>query len=139
VLFVVNLIGTFLAGPTPALVWSMFADVADYGAWKFGHRTTALVFSATQFAQKTGLMIGATVPAMTFHYTGFVANQAQTPEALLGIRVLFTFVPAAFAAIGALLLLLYPLNDKLVAQMERDLAARTAPDSTTPPALPAST
>jgi Na+/melibiose symporter-like transporter len=72
------------------------------------------------------------LPAVVFDATGFVANQAQTPEALMGIRVLFTFVPAAFAVLGALLLLLYPLNDKLVAQIERDLAARGRGDS--PPA-----
>jgi GPH family glycoside/pentoside/hexuronide:cation symporter len=123
---VVNIVGTFLAGPTPALVWSMFADVADYGAWKFGHRTTALVFSATQFAQKTGLMLGGAIPGMIFAAAGFVANQEQTPVSLLAIRVMFTFIPATFGAIGALLLLLYPLNDKLVAGMERDLAQRAA-------------
>ena len=77
---------------------------------------------------------GAAVPAIVFDATGFVANQAQTPEALMGIRVLFTFVPAAFAAIGAVLLLFYPLNDKLVAQMERDLAERAQTEL--PPAEP---
>jgi len=124
-LFAVNIVGTFLAGPTPALVWSMFADVADFGAWKFGHRTTALVFSATQFAQKTGIMLGGFVPGMVLAWVGFVANEVQAPEALMGIRVMFTLLPAAFALIGALLMRYYPLNDRFVAQMERDLAARS--------------
>ncbi|MGB5259576.1 MAG: glycoside-pentoside-hexuronide (GPH):cation symporter, partial [Gammaproteobacteria bacterium] len=34
-LMAVNIVGTFLVGPTPALVWAMYADVADYGEWKF--------------------------------------------------------------------------------------------------------
>lgn len=125
-LFAVNIVGTFLAGPTPALVWSMFADVADYGAWKFGHRTTALVFSATQFAQKTGIMLGGFVPGMVFAWVGFAANQAQSPEALLGIRVMFTLLPAALAITGAILMRFYPLTDAFVARMERELAARSA-------------
>ena len=124
-LFAVNIIGTFFAGPTPALVWSMFADVADYGAWKFGHRTTALVFSATQFAQKTGIMLGGFVPGLVLDRVGFVANAVQSPESIMGIRVMFTLLPAALALTGALIIRLYPLNDKLVAQMERDLAARS--------------
>ncbi|MBE2215229.1 MAG: MFS transporter [Opitutaceae bacterium] len=123
-LFAINLVGTFLAGPTPALVWSMFADVADYGAWKFGHRTTALVFSATQFAQKTGIMLGGFVPGLILGWTGFVANEAQNAASLTGIRVMFTLLPAALALTGALLISFYPLNDKLVAQMERELADR---------------
>ena len=44
--------GALVVGPTTALVWSMYADCADYGEWKTGRRTTALVFSASQFAQK---------------------------------------------------------------------------------------
>jgi hypothetical protein len=41
------------------MAWATYADVADYGEWKFGRRTTGLVFSAAQFAQKFGLTIGA--------------------------------------------------------------------------------
>ena len=55
----VNCIGSFANGPTPALVWSMYADCADYGEWKSGRRTTGLVFSTVLFAQKMGLAIGA--------------------------------------------------------------------------------
>ncbi len=55
IMFFMNVLGTLIAGPTIPLVWSMFADVADYGEWKFGHRSTGLVFSGVQFAQKFGL------------------------------------------------------------------------------------
>ena len=55
----VNCFGMLAAGPTPALVWSMYADTADYGEWKTGRRTTALVFSTVQFSHKMGLAVGA--------------------------------------------------------------------------------
>jgi len=32
----INCAGMLAAGPTPALVWSMYADCADYGEWKSG-------------------------------------------------------------------------------------------------------
>jgi GPH family glycoside/pentoside/hexuronide:cation symporter len=55
---VINCAGALAAGPTPALVWSMYADCADYGEWKTGRRTTALVFSTVQFSHKLGLAVG---------------------------------------------------------------------------------
>ncbi|HYD82849.1 MAG TPA: MFS transporter, partial [Opitutus sp.] len=54
----VNAVGTFCMGPTSALVWAMYADVADYGEWKFNRRSTGLVYSASLFALKTGIMLG---------------------------------------------------------------------------------
>jgi GPH family glycoside/pentoside/hexuronide:cation symporter len=136
-LFAVNIVGTFLAGPTPALVWSMFADVADYGAWRFGHRSTALVFSATQFAQKTGIMLGGFVPGMVLGWVGFVANETQSPASLMGIRVMFTLLPAALALTGALTIRFYPLDDEQVARIERDLAGRAAAQDAGPSTAPA--
>lgn len=127
-LFAINIIGTFLNGPTPALIWAMFADVADFGTWKFGHRSTGLVFSALQFAQKTGLTIGGFLAGWALSWAGFVANQPQADSSLLGIRILFTLIPGAFALIGAVIICFYPLDDKMVAQIERDLAARPDPE-----------
>ena len=73
----VNAIGTFIVGPTPALVWAMYADTADYGEWKSGRRTTALVFSALQFAQKMGLAVGAGLLGFILSFFGFIANQKR--------------------------------------------------------------
>jgi len=120
----VNIVGTLLAGPTPALVWAMYADTADYGEWKFGRRTTGLVFSAALFAQKMGLTIGGTLAGWILALSGFVANAAQTDGALTGIRVLFALAPAAFALCNAIALSFYPLSDATMRDIERDLQAR---------------
>jgi GPH family glycoside/pentoside/hexuronide:cation symporter len=120
----VNIVGMFLVGPTPALVWSMYADVADYGEWKFGRRTTGLVFSAAQFAQKFGLTIGGGLSGWLLGAFGFVANTDQTESSLLGIRLMFTVIPACLAAMNALVLLLYNLSDGKVGQIETELEHR---------------
>ena len=120
----VNIIGMFLVGPTPALVWSMYADVADYGEWKYGRRTTALVFSAAQFAQKFGLTIGGGLSGWMLGIFGFVANVDQTDTSLLGIRLMFTVIPACFAIMNALVLIFYTLSDRQVEQIETELEAR---------------
>jgi len=124
----VNIVGMFLVGPTPALVWSMYADVADYGEWKFGRRTTGLVFSAAQFAQKFGLTIGGGLSGWLLGAFGFVANTDQTESSLLGIRLMFTIIPACLAAMNALVILLYNLSDGKVGQIETELERRRQQD-----------
>ncbi len=126
VMFIMNFLGALIIGPTIPLVWSMFADVADYGHWKFGHRSTALVFSAAQFAQKLGLAIGGAIAGWMLSGFGFAANATQTEESLLGIRLMFTLVPAAFAIGSVVAIWFYPLSSEEVAQMEQELAAAKA-------------
>ena len=130
-MLVMNALASLLAGPTPALVWSMYGDVADYGEWRYNRRTTALVFSAAQFAQKLGLTIGGVVPTAVLTYVGYEANVAQSETALLGIRLIFTWLPAAFAIIAGLAFIYYPLRDTQLVQIEKDLVDRRVTAATT--------
>ncbi|MDH3588348.1 MAG: MFS transporter [Gammaproteobacteria bacterium] len=120
----VNALGNLLAGPTPALVWSIYTDVVDYGEWKFGRRTTGLAFSAAMFAQKMGLTIGGGVSGWLLALYGFIANAQQTEAALDGIRLMFSILPGALALANGLVLLFYPLTDAKVKTIEAELADR---------------
>ncbi len=124
---VVNCMGSFVIGPTPALVWSMYADCADYGEWKTGRRITALVFSTVQFAQKMGLAVGAGVLGIVLGAFGFVANEVQSESSLLGIRLMFSILPAALAVAGAVFILFYRIDARTISQMEDELAALHEP------------
>jgi GPH family glycoside/pentoside/hexuronide:cation symporter len=120
----INCIGTFVIGPTPALVWAMYADTADYGEWKTGRRTTALVFSSLQFAQKLGLAVGAGLTGVILGWFGFVANELQSDASLAGIRFIFSVIPAVLALLGTVSIFFYKINSKTVRQIEQDLVAR---------------
>ncbi len=122
----VQCVGNFVNGPTPALVWAMYADCADYGEWKNGRRTTALIFSTVQFAQKMGLAVGAGLAGFILAAFGFVANEVQTEESLFGIRFMFSIVPAAFAIAGAIAIYFYRIDRAMVQKIEADLAQRHA-------------
>lgn len=126
----VNIVGTFIVGPTPALVWSMFADVADYSEWKNGRRATGLIFSGVQFAQKFGLTIGAGLSAWLLAAFGFVPNVDQTETAMGGIRLMFTVIPAAFGLLNVVTFFFYKLSDSQVQEIEKELAARKSENST---------
>ena len=121
---IVNCLGTLIVGPTPALVWAMYADTADYGEWKSGRRTTGLVFSALQFAQKLGLAVGAGLSGFILSIFGFVANEAQTESSINGIRLMFSVFPAGLALASVVAIYFYPLKDSRVREIEQELNAR---------------
>jgi GPH family glycoside/pentoside/hexuronide:cation symporter len=133
-MLIVNIIGNIIAGPTPALVWAIYSDVADYGEWKFGRRTTGLVFSAAMFAQKMGLTIGGGVSGWLLSGFGFVANETQTETAMLGIRLMFSILPGALAIANGVILIWYPLSDEEVNSIEKELITRRAEEDTASPA-----
>jgi len=121
---IVNCIGSFIIGPTPALVWSMYADCADYGEWKNGRRTTALLFSGSQFAQKMGLAVGAGLSGYILAAFGFVANEIQSESAISGIRLMFSVFPALLATTGACFIFFYKLDRTTVNEVEQELEVR---------------
>jgi len=120
----ITCLGNFVVGPTLAIVWSMYADCADYGEWKTGRRTTGLIFSASQFAQKMGLAVGAGLSGFVLSLFGFVANQDQSESAMMGIRLMFSIFPGVLAMLSALAIVFYGLSSEKVRQIEKELAER---------------
>ena len=120
----IGTIGTVIVGPTPAIVWAMYADCADFGEWKFGCRTTGLIFSGLLFSQKMGLAIGAGLSGWVLGWFGFVARAEQTDSALLGIRLMFTIFPGALTLGAAVAMFFYALNDQKVKEIDEELAER---------------
>ena len=120
----INCAGMLAAGPTPALVWSMYADCADYGEWKTGRRTTALVFSTVQFSHKMGLAVGAGLAGIILSWFGFVANETQSASSMAGIRFMFSVFPAVFALMGIVAIYFYRIDSKMTRQIEQELLER---------------
>ena len=125
-MLIVNTLATVINGPTPAIVWAMYADVADYGEWKFNRRTTGLVFSGVIFSHKTGLAIGAGLSGWILSWFGFIPNQIQTAESIFGIRFMFSIVPCVLLLVATAAILFYKITTPVIVQMEKDLAERRA-------------
>ncbi len=125
-LYACNIIASFAAGPTPAIVWSMYADTADYGEWKFGRRATGLIFSATVFIQKVGLALGSGLLGWLLAWFGYAANAAQAPRAIHGITLVFSLLPGALALAAGAFTYFYTLDESDVKKIEAELAARKA-------------
>lgn len=114
------LIGLAL-GPKSPLVFSMYADTADYSEWKNKRRATAMIFSAAAFSQKLGGAIAGAMIGWLLASMGYQANQAQSNDSLFGIILLMTIVPSVFAFVAVLLVRLYPLSDSDVEELQQAL------------------
>ncbi len=123
-MLVFNIFATFCMGPTSALVWAMYADVADYGEWKFGRRSTGLVYSASLFALKTGSMVAGWLLPVVLGRFGFVRDAVQSPTSLVGITLAFSVIPGVLAGLKGLSLWIYPLRGEQVKEIEAELARR---------------
>jgi GPH family glycoside/pentoside/hexuronide:cation symporter len=124
--FIFQLLISISAGIIFPLVWSMYADAADYSEWKTGRRATGLVFSASSMSQKFGWTIGGAMAGWLLGYYGFKANVVQTVEAQNGIRMMLSFFPAIGTLLGAFFMFIYPLSEKTMGKISSELAERRA-------------
>jgi GPH family glycoside/pentoside/hexuronide:cation symporter len=108
-------------GPKSPLVFSMYADTADYSQWRTGRRATAMVFSAAAFSQKLGGALAGAMIGWMLGALGYVANQTQNSDSTLGIVLLMTLIPAGFALLAVLVVRLYSLSDNELIKIQAEL------------------
>jgi len=103
------------------LLWSMYADVADYATEKNGTSSTGLIFSSGTMAQKFGTAISGSLVAMLLGFSGFESGtDPTTGETIVTITdlesvksmiwCLFSLFPAIIAGIIILLTRIYPIK-----------------------------
>lgn len=121
-LFILEGFSGFFAGPTPAIVFAMYADTVDYSEMKTGRRATGLVMSFASLGMKTGWAIGGALGGWILAWSGYIPNQEQTPEAIQGIRAMLGWVPAGMGLAAGTLMFLHPLTDSRMKEVSENLA-----------------
>lgn len=130
-LFAAEVVGSAVGSPIPVLLWSMYADTADYGEWKSGRRTTGLVFSASTMGQKVGWALGPFLAFQLLNEVGFMANAEPSSDVKESLVVLMSLAPAVVAVASMAIFRFYPLSDARMAIIEVELGKRrekTLPD-----------
>ncbi len=123
-MFVLQVLISLCAGSIFPLLWSMYADIADWSEWQTGRRATGLIFSSSSMSQKIGWTIGGALTGWLLASYGFQANEVQSAGALSGIRAMLGWLPAIGAVVSALLIRLYPLDEKTMSDVAAGLGAR---------------
>ena len=121
VMVAVSMLTSVGAGLYSPLLWSMYADVADYATDTYGSSSTGLIFSSGTMAQKFGGAISASLIAFLLGVAGLVSEtDILTGETVVTITdeqsvrtmvwALFSLFPAAIACIMAFLAYKFPLK-----------------------------
>lgn len=101
------------------LLWSMYADVADYATEKNGTSSTGLIFSSGTMAQKFGTAISGALITLFLGWAGLHTPEgASEPVIAAGceesvrtmVWALFSLIPAVIAALMLVLVKLYPIK-----------------------------
>ena len=112
------------AGMVTPLLWSMYADTADFSEWKTGRRATGLVFSASSMSQKLGGALGVSIVGWLLAYFGYTSGIVQAVDTQYGIKLMISLFPAVAAFISVVFISFYPLNDKKLDGISYDLNQR---------------
>lgn len=120
-MFIFQVLISICAGSIFPLLWSMYADCADYSELKTGNRATGLIFSSSSMSQKFGWAIGSAVTGWLLAFYGFEANAVQGEEAIHGIRMFLSWLPAMGTVLSVIFISLYPLSEKEMRKVTNQL------------------
>ena len=125
-MLVFQILISIFTGVVSPLVWSMYADVADYSEFKDGTASTGLIFSSASMAQKFGGAFGGAAVMWMLAAFGYdtTAGAVQTETAITGLRILMSWIPAAVAALAILVVWFYPLTKQKMVIVQTELAAK---------------
>lgn len=122
-LLILQIVTGIFTGIISPLVWSMYADISDYAELKFKTVSTGLIFSSSSMAQKFGGAFGTSAVLWLLAAFGFntAEGAVQTPDAIEGLRMLISWIPAGVAALSALFIFIYPLTTKRMKEIGEKL------------------
>ena len=123
-MFVFQALISICAGSIFPLLWSMYADCADYSELKTGNRATGLIFSSSSMSQKFGWAIGTAITGWLLGFFGFQANAIQSEEAISGIKMFLCFLPAVGTILSVVFISMYPLTEKKMKDITTELECK---------------
>ena len=125
-MFILCVLKSLAYAPTVPLLWAMIGDVADHIEYVNHRRATGFCFSGVVFALKAGLGLGGAFAGLILSAFGYASGSGllQSAEAITGIRLVGSLVPAVLFAIGVVALCFYPITKQFNEQMQAELADR---------------
>ena len=120
-MFVFQALISVCAGSIFPLLWSMYADCADYSELKTGNRATGLIFSSSSMSQKFGWAIGTAVTGWLLGFFGFQANAVQSEEAISGIKMFLSLLPDIGTILSVVFISMYPLTENKMKDITTEL------------------
>ncbi|WP_181945739.1 MFS transporter [Klebsiella pneumoniae] len=103
-------------------MWALVPEVIAYGELKSGKRNAAIINAIMGLFFKIGFTIGGAIPLWLLAVYGFNESGAvQSASAIDGIIMTAVWIPIALAAISMVIMQVYPISDKHVTDINRQL------------------
>jgi len=123
--FGLGCIAEFFTAIILTLFFTMLGDSSDYSEWKNKRRATGLIYSSGTFIQKTGEGFATALVLIILAQYGYdPENKVSIEGSLPAMQLLMSWIPAAFAFLGAILMVFYPLNDSANKKITKELITR---------------
>jgi glycoside/pentoside/hexuronide:cation symporter, GPH family len=106
--------------------WSIVPDTVEYGEWRSGIRAEGFIFGFVTLIQKAALGLTSAFLGGYLGWIGYVANQAQSPGTLAGLRLLITAIAGAGLVASAVVMYFYRLNASAHGNLVKEIAERRA-------------
>ena len=118
-----------VAGAAYGALWilsfSILADIIDYDELKSGERREGIYFGIWTFMQKVTVAGASAGMLEVMARIGYIPDQEQAVQTILGMRVLMALVPAAMYLIAAVILLRFPFTREVHHEIQKALRERT--------------
>lgn len=85
-IFTFQILISICAGSIFPLLWSMYADCADYSELQTGHRATGLIFSSSSMSQKFGWAIGSAATGWLLAFSGLKLTLYRVPRLFMELK-----------------------------------------------------
>jgi GPH family glycoside/pentoside/hexuronide:cation symporter len=100
--------------PTYVMPWAIVPDTIEYDYTRSGERKEGTYYGLWTFMSKLGQAFANFLIGWVLAFSGFIQNlPTQTETVNLGIRLLFGPIMALFYIIGAVIVLFYPISQKM--------------------------
>lgn len=103
-------------------MWALVPEVIAYGELKSGKRNAAIINAIMGLFFKIGFTIGGAIPLWLLAAYGFSETGAQqSANAIDGIIMTAVWIPIALSVVSMIVIQLYPISDKNVTEINRQL------------------
>ena len=125
-LIILQILISIATGVTLPLLWSMFADIADYSEYRNSSASTGLIFSSSSMSQKFGGAFGSALILWVLAAFGYDTSETavQSQAAITGLKAMMSWIPSIGALAAAAVVVFYPLTTSRMAEISSVLAER---------------
>lgn len=126
-IFIFQIFISICSGIIFPLLWSMYADIVDYQEYKTGRRASGLIFSSSSMSQKFGWAFGGAMTGWLLAAFGYNTDANvvyQTQNAIFGLKMMMSWLPAIGCVAAVVTVALYPLGEKKMRKINEELSKK---------------